>query len=369
MPIYRDVAMPQLEALMAARTAFHRSHPVYRCAQVISHLSYRGPDQRVSWHASTAVSVLEWANFLGISNGLPLPEAMSLALEAIHLELRRARGDIEDPAIDGVEAILSDLHSLWGFKDGVQQIEVQLEWPSIEWVKTPIDLGTGLPNDSAITLRHFADCDHFKRNDDGTWTGLPPSLATDEQMEELRPCKDCVARAERSGNDTVGPRLGSGDPRQLATDWVSNVPTPLMLDLDDTDITATVRARREQAHLRKGLLAGAPEAPCAICGRVLTASVLVAAHIFPRRRLNDAERLNFASAAMLVCALGCDALFELGYLIVREDGTLVAGRPTTGALAEAVDVLAGRQCSAFNEATASNFRRHAEIHNKLHPSR
>lgn len=195
-------------------------------------------------------------------------------------------------------------------------------------------------------MRHFADCDHWSRNDDGSWIGEPAFLASDEQMASLPPCKDCVYRAEQSGNDRLGPRLSTAEPEQTVSP--SDAPLPVLLDLDGTDVTATVKARREQAYLRRHLLAGATERECALCGRLLPGSFLVAAHIVPRRHLDDAQRLDFASAAMLACALGCDTLFELGYVVVGDDGTLAVGKSATGALADAVGALGGRQCGAFN---------------------
>ncbi len=238
--------------------------------------------------------------------------------------------------------------------------ETVVTWPTVEWVKVPVDVRTGLPNGSPIAMRHFADCDHWFRHDDGSWVGEPPFLASDEQMASLPACKDCTYKAEHSGNERVGPRLGTTLPETAV--GAPDVPLPVLLDLDETDVTATVRVRREQSHLRKHLFAGETERKCALCGRLLPSSLLVAAHIVPRRNLDDAQRLDFASAAMLACALGCDTLFELGYVVVRDDGTVVEGKCATGALADAVGALGGRRCGAFNENTAANFHRHAELH-------
>ncbi|WP_460796869.1 hypothetical protein [Nocardioides pacificus] len=382
-----------------------------------------------------------------------------------------------------------------------------VEWPTVEWVKVPVDVKTGLPNGSPIAMRHFADCDHWFRNDDGTWIGEPPALASDDQMASLPPCKDCVYKAEQAGNEPVGPRIGvtsagrsywwvsqgatfdasifqrtlwtapnehrerpdrllikdlrpgdvvfhyatgvmravstveeawqpaprpngyerkrdgdsdegwqvkiaitqqdlelpfqriaelipNGAPGPLTRDGIPRQlyiaplgaeaahalldavlvseppvasmtvgPLPVLLDLDETDVTATVRIRREQSHLRKHLFAGANEATCALCGRVLPDSLLVAAHIVPRRHLNDAERLDFSSAAMLACALGCDTLFELGYIAVDDTGAVIAVREAeVRDVAEAVAALAGRRITAFSPATAGSFARHRALH-------
>jgi len=45
-------------------------------------------------------------------------------------------------------------------------------------------------------------------------------------------------------------------------------------------------------------------------------------------RQEQAARAQFEVVAMLVCLLGCDALFERGYLVVGEQCELVPGRET-----------------------------------------
>lgn len=73
-------------------------------------------------------------------------------------------------------------------------------YPTVEWVKDPVDLGTGLPNGRRISRRHFADCEHWYRNDDGSLVGGPPRLATVEWMETVAPCADCAQRARSNGH-------------------------------------------------------------------------------------------------------------------------------------------------------------------------
>lgn len=55
---------------------------------------------------------------------------------------------------------------------------------------------------------------------------------------------------------------------------------------------------------------------------------------------------------MLACALGCDALYEWGYVVVDSTGTIIRGpAAATDDLEVAIAPLLGRQCSAHNEAT------------------
>ncbi|MET4539481.1 hypothetical protein ABIE37_001253 [Arthrobacter bambusae] len=130
----------------------------------------------------------------------------------------------------------------------------------------------------------------------------------------------------------------------------------------ETDAQALTTVRKEQGELRRHLLHGRSSAPCSICGEELPAKVLVAGHIKPRSLCSEDERWDFRSAAMLICALGCDALFEWGYVVVDDSGRVRRGRHAeTKDLEAAVDLLIGKVCSAHNEHTASNFAERRRI--------
>lgn len=89
---------------------------------------------------------------------------------------------------------------------------------------------------------------------------------------------------------------------------------------------------------------------------MLPARLLVAAHIAPRHALSDEQRRRLDDVAMLACALGCDALFEWGYVTVDEHGTLRAGMDApTDDLRSAVAGLVGKRCSAFKGSNAAMF--------------
>lgn len=131
---------------------------------------------------------------------------------------------------------------------------------------------------------------------------------------------------------------------------------------DETDGSTWSSIRKEQGHLRKHLLRGRTVAPCSLCGSELPSGLLIAGHIKPRSRCSEQERRDFRSAAMLVCSLGCDALFEWGYVVIDETGEILLGIPAeTQALIDAVSPLIGRRCSAHNEHTAENFSEHRQM--------
>lgn len=130
-----------------------------------------------------------------------------------------------------------------------------------------------------------------------------------------------------------------------------------------TDASAFRMLRAEQADLRSHLLGNRVTALCAVCGESYPRRLLIAGHIKPRSLCNNAERTNFNAVAMLVCSLGCDSLFEWGYILVDGAGTIHAGRkPETTAVADAVAALQGKLCLAFNPETATSFKEHSILH-------
>ncbi|MHA7291510.1 hypothetical protein ACX80V_17980 [Arthrobacter sp. MDT3-24] len=138
--------------------------------------------------------------------------------------------------------------------------------------------------------------------------------------------------------------------------------TGQQLDIETTDIAGSMFRRAEQRYLREALLARYGN-QCAICGRFLPKNLLIAAHIKLRSQSSHRDRLDFAAAAMLACSLGCDALFERGYLTV-DDGGLVRTTPTDDPeLLRVLDKLGGSRCLAFSEATKKNFEFHRQSHN------
>lgn len=129
----------------------------------------------------------------------------------------------------------------------------------------------------------------------------------------------------------------------------------------ETDRDVLSKIRKEQSDLRSILLRGRASADCSICGASFPARLLIAGHIKPRSKCDDEERRDYHSA-MLVCSLGCDALFEWGYVVVDRGGSVRASRtPETLAVQAAVSALSGKICTALNERTAAKFAEHARI--------
>ena len=111
------------------------------------------------------------------------------------------------------------------------------------------------------------------------------------------------------------------------------------LDLDGDSLAKT---RKEQAFLRAHLLGGEVDGECIICQRELPEALLVAAHLKKRAKCATAERRDFDNVAALMCKLGCDSLYENGFIVVRLGQIAVnAKRSGTAVVQEIVENLVG----------------------------
>lgn len=132
-------------------------------------------------------------------------------------------------------------------------------------------------------------------------------------------------------------------------------------DGGETDREALNKIRLEQSALRRKLLRGRALADCSLCGNTLPARLLIAGHIKPRSKCTEEERRDYRSA-MLICNLGCDALFEWGYVVVNEYGLICDSMlAETVELQTAVTALTGRRCTAHDSNTAGKFADHARL--------
>ena len=119
-----------------------------------------------------------------------------------------------------------------------------------------------------------------------------------------------------------------------------------------TDATTERKVRREQRLLRRALGLDGSSHACALCGRTYPDRLLVAAHIKKRSECTPDEKVDVPVVAMIACTLGCDALFEHGYVVVTNQGVIEATE--RGAeiphVTELVERLVGRKVSGHSES-------------------
>jgi hypothetical protein len=136
--------------------------------------------------------------------------------------------------------------------------------------------------------------------------------------------------------------------------------------LERLDAEQQAVVRLEQSIVRSELLKGRESAPCALCGHETEAGLLVAAHIKRRADASDEERRAVKHNVMALCALGCDSLFERGYVTVV-NGSVTAGpriAATVASLAR-VATLKGRRCAAWTSESEPFFNEHRKRHVEL----
>ncbi|MGW1680101.1 hypothetical protein [Saccharopolyspora sp. NPDC002376] len=89
-----------------------------------------------------------------------------------------------------------------------------------------------------------------------------------------------------------------------------------------TDGTRTSSWRREHSAFNQRLVELA-NGSCALCGNHLSPAFLIGAHIKKRSACTEDERKDFDNIGMLACLLGCDSLFEHGFIAVDRGGAIL----------------------------------------------
>ncbi len=133
-------------------------------------------------------------------------------------------------------------------------------------------------------------------------------------------------------------------------------------NLDSTETKGTSNRRREQGLLRAHLFSNRTHAVCAICQEMVPVSLMHAAHIKRRAECTLAERTDL-NVVMGLCAIGCDALFEKGYIVVLpHDGRVAVNKEklTTEFNVDRIQNSIGHVCAAFSPSTKKYFKHRYE---------
>lgn len=126
----------------------------------------------------------------------------------------------------------------------------------------------------------------------------------------------------------------------------------------DLDALIFALRRREQRRLRARKFGSMTEAACDICGRTLPVRLLVVAHVKRRADATRNERLD-PHNVMAACLLGCDALFEYGYIYIDSTGTVQVNEVAIEPMPHELERLQGRRCTAHSPRSSSFFAAHA----------
>ena len=136
--------------------------------------------------------------------------------------------------------------------------------------------------------------------------------------------------------------------------WIQNQ----LNNIGDTDLNSSGgHSRKEQSLHREHHFGGKETSKCSLCHRELPITLLHAGHIKPRRNCNDEERKDL-NVTMPVCKLGCDDLFEKGYIFVDASGFIIINnkREISSELQKFLKIYNGKKCLHFNEKTKDYFK-------------
>ena len=138
-----------------------------------------------------------------------------------------------------------------------------------------------------------------------------------------------------------------------------------LINMESSDTEATVKRRREQQILADILFLDKTEESCSICHKVMPTELLHAAHIKQRSECTKKEKTD-PNIVMPLCKLGCDDLFEQGFILVDSKGRIKKNSNTL--ISKDLDLhlesLVELECTSFNKNTAPYFKHRYASNNK-----
>jgi len=141
----------------------------------------------------------------------------------------------------------------------------------------------------------------------------------------------------------------------------------IIRDLDPSkplDGKTFVQVRKEQSFLRDYLFKNKLLSVCGICGKEYPVDLLVAAHIKRRADCSVNEKLDYQNNVMPVCKMGCDDLYEKGYISISK-GKVVRcpDKYLTPSLKHYTDIIHNKSCEYATDGNKEYFKWHEN--NKL----
>lgn len=302
-----------------------------------------------------------------------------------HVSLDRLKVGFQGKQLQDLERLYPDGHApVWGVTP-TSSGSKETQWEKIEYGDIVLFTGGGeIFASSSITLKTRSPelaIDLWGLDEDGkTWEYIylldtklvshslpykPFNLAVGYEPNFF-PQSLKVLSEEQSQNAIV--RFGFGteggyDPSVAQDEFESTIDRLETLREENKSLDRERRTlgRREQKMLRSHLFGRQKTSDCTLCTRGFPTDILIAAHIKKRSECDRDERLDYKNNIAPMCKLGCDDLFEKGYLIV-EDGRVRQGPldPTTEAVHQYVDQVDGRRCQHWSDGSAQYFRYHRQ---------
>lgn len=227
---------------------------------------------------------------------------------------------------------------------------VNLQVDEVRYDVTRDDIGLG----AIDALRRSAIANGAPEPNHGSETALEDTFNAFLESQQKEEPGGKSHQGKAGGQKEIG---GAWDVHEFQDD---EDPADRILDLPASlDLRVQTLARFEQKKLRREMLKGRTEVACDLCQTTLPKRLVHTAHI-KRRSVSSHLECSDLNNLMFACVLGCDSLFEHGYVYVDTDGAI---KPTAEGestwLSQAVQRLGG-SCSAFSEKNAPYYAWHRE---------
>lgn len=121
--------------------------------------------------------------------------------------------------------------------------------------------------------------------------------------------------------------------------------------------------REEQGYLRENLFKGNKSHKCSICGRELPIEFLWCSHIKKRSFCTLEEKMNANYIVTAMCKLGCDDLYEKGYIGVEKGKIVIIKKSGNEWIDTYLSEVEGKICLDYNEENKNYYNAHLEYFN------
>lgn len=130
---------------------------------------------------------------------------------------------------------------------------------------------------------------------------------------------------------------------------------------NELETKRTTTQRKEQTFLRKYLFQNKFTSKCSICGKELPIEFLWCAHIKKRELCTKEEKLDYQNIVTPMCKLGCDDLYEKGYIGVRDGIVVILKHSENVHINNYLKSLENKKC--FNYHPDS--QKYYDVHNNM----
>ncbi|WP_288432730.1 hypothetical protein [uncultured Deinococcus sp.] len=195
--------------------------------------------------------------------------------------------------------------------------------------------------------------------DDGVVMGI--TVVSDSGAQKLISSSPTLQNYQQSFSGKRQKRIDFTDPK-LEEQLEGLISTGL---LKAGDVLRISKYRIEQGELRESMIRGREIVSCCICGEEFPATSIVTAHIKKRSRCSPSE-MRDTNVVAPMCYLGCDHLFEHGYIVVGSDGIVKINREAKASgLKTRIKAVSGLSCLGINNNNTKYYAWHRKFHSQM----